>query len=90
MYACGNGSRNLTKLLCFAGSAMPSPDEIKFGRSVKVEVKTEILKYLGRHPLRQIILGLVSAKTLQRIGTTSYVKLLNVDLIRKLFYVLGR
>jgi ankyrin repeat protein len=88
-FACQNGHFDLLKLFCFAGSEMPLPSEIQFKPSVEVESRTAILRYVEGQSLRQILLGLVSAKTLKNVGRMSPVKFLNVDLIRRLFCVLG-
>jgi ankyrin repeat protein len=85
------GNYDLVKLLCFYGAVMPMNIGFNFRHTVGPDVRDKITSYVVRHPLRQIMIRLVSSATeRKRVGKRrSIIMMLNVDLLRKLFIMLG-
>jgi ankyrin repeat protein len=88
-YVCEFGHYELLKLFSFLGATMPVFNKIEFDHRVGGKARKEIRNYISKHPLRQLLLGLVGAKMLTKMGKASSVKVLNVELIRNLFAMLG-
>jgi ankyrin repeat protein len=84
------GYFDLFKWFCYYGAMMSvfEEEEIIFDHRATNEKRIELLNYVAKQSLRQIILSFISVKMVQRLGKNSMVKVLNVDAIRELFEML--
>lgn len=81
------GDLELLKQCTFAGAIMSETDlNTFFSIGVTIETRNTVREYASKQLLRQTVLLLLTAKVMK---PRSLIKLLNVDLIRQLFYMLG-
>jgi ankyrin repeat protein len=83
------GNYHLLKRLCFAGAELPPKDKLYFNTIVPDDKQVALTRYVGNYPLRQTMIVVISAKMIKRLGEKASVKVLNVDLIFRLFVMLG-
>jgi ankyrin repeat protein len=89
MFICARGHLDLVKQFCFVGAQLiPTPNDIVFSEGTQNEKQTAIINYLTLQPVRQVVITVLSASIVRRLGDDSLIKMLNIDLIRKLYLFL--
>jgi ankyrin repeat protein len=89
VYICMNGDIDLAKRFCLVGASAPLSNELKFNAWITLERRTAIENYMSRNGLRKTIITLCGVQLLKKHGVRSPFKVFNIDLICKLFAMLG-
>jgi ankyrin repeat protein len=89
-YLCRSGHYDLLKRFCFAGAQCPKFRDIQFmfNHSVGNETQRAIENYVMRDSIRQTMMILLCSKIRKRGGAGAKIRILNVDLIRRIFDML--